>query len=110
MRAGAGLPFHGEFPAALFCGQHSGFLAPLACEPQHVVARLSLHPPGRKPEWRAADLPESSADDAAGRLVARRQLDFVHLGRACGAGLAVALEVYEGKAVASGGAPTMAQL
>src|SRR5207253_7014020 len=48
-------------------------------------------------------------DDAAGRLVARRQLDLCHLGRAAWGEPGCGTEAYEGQAGDSGSAPQTAQ-
>src|ERR1700733_2782094 len=81
MRAVNGISFHGEFPPTLPLRQHSGFLAALAHQPQHMAPRLSLHSAGRQSQRRSSNLPESDADDAAGRLMARSKLDLRRVGR-----------------------------
>ena len=48
----------------------------------HLAARLPLHLPRRKPRHEGFHLPQSHADDAAGRALARRFVELRHLGRA----------------------------
>src|SRR5579862_5608727 len=75
------ISFSSEFPPAVSGFKHYRFLAPLAHFALALAARLSLHPARRKPPRRADDLSQPDAHDAAGRIVARRQLEFCDLGR-----------------------------
>src|SRR5205823_5226531 len=79
--AAAGLSFPREFPPAVSRVQHHRFLASLAHYVITMVARLSLHSAGRQPPRFTDDLSQPDAYHAAGRLVARSQLEFRDLGR-----------------------------
>ena len=81
-RAAARLPLHGELPAAVPRDEPAGFLAALAHQPEHVAARLPVHPARRQSARRGDDVPQPDADDAARRPVARRELDVRRVGRA----------------------------
>src|SRR5579863_6132785 len=72
----ARLSFSAEFPASVSGVQHHRFLASLAHVAVAVAARLSVYLSGRESPRDAKDLPESDADDAVGRIVARRELEF----------------------------------
>ena len=67
-RAAARIPLHGEFPPALFRRQHSGFLAALAHQSQHLAAGLSVHSAGRQSQRRTPNLSQSAATMLLGGL------------------------------------------
>ena len=69
-----------QFQFALQSHQHHRFLAALAHDAVAVPARLSLHPARRQPAWPHPALCQSDDHDAARRPLARRGLDFCHLG------------------------------
>ncbi len=73
--------FPGKLPAAVSCCQHYGFLAALAHVALALAARLPLYTVGGEPPRRPANLSQPYAYDAAGRAVARRQLELRDLGR-----------------------------
>src|SRR5437667_4611339 len=81
MRAIAWFPFYGQFPAALSCRNHPGFLAPVAHQLEYLVARLLVYPTGWQSAWGTKDIPQSLAHDVARRPLAWRELDIRYLGR-----------------------------
>ena len=76
-----GFHFPGQLPAAVPGIQHHGLLAALAHFAFDVAARLSVHPAGRQPARALDDLSQPDAHHAAGRAVARRELELRDLGR-----------------------------
>ena len=75
-----GFHFMVNFRQPYLAHEPSGFLAALAHQPEHVAARLPVHPARRQSVRRSDDLPQPDADDAARRVVARRELDFCGVG------------------------------
>ena len=78
--SGFAMPDNFRFPVRR--GGLLGFLAPLAHHAVLLAARLPLHSARRQPPRRAPHLCRAHDHDAAGRAVARRQLDLRRLGRA----------------------------
>ena len=76
----AGLPFSGELSPSVSGLEHHGFLAPLAHFAVDLAAGLSIHSAGREPAWAVDDVPQPDDHYAAGGTMARRQLEFRHLG------------------------------
>ena len=76
-----GFHFMVNFRQPYLADEPAGFLAALAHQPEHVAARLPLHPARRQPARRGDDVSQPDADDAARRPVARRELDVRRLGR-----------------------------
>jgi alginate O-acetyltransferase complex protein AlgI len=76
----AWISFSGEFSTAVPGGQYHGFLAKMAYFPFLLAARLPVHSAGGEPAGTADDVSQPDADDASGRIVARGQLEFRHLG------------------------------
>ena len=70
-----------QFPLPLWRRRLFRLLAALAHHSVELAARLSLHSPGRQPPRAGAHLCRADGDHAAGRPVARRQLDLRRLGR-----------------------------
>src|ERR1700738_233991 len=74
-------PVAGQFSLALSGTFDRRILAVLAHHAVALPARLSLHSARRQPAWRTAPLHQFAGDDAARGAVARRGLEFSHLGR-----------------------------
>ena len=72
---------YGDFSGYTDIARGSARLEPLAHHAFVVVSRLCLYSARRQPWHGGADVLQSLADDAARRLVARRELDIYHLGR-----------------------------
>ena len=77
------LPFTFVYPvfSLFFFGKHFGILAAVAHFSVDLAAGLPVHPAGRQPQGKVADVLQQHGDDAAGRAVARRGLEFRDLGR-----------------------------
>ena len=80
-RAVPGLCNAGQFPFPLRSGRLLRLLAALAHHLVELAARLSLHSARREPSRPGADLCGIDGHDAAGRPVARRELDVRGVGR-----------------------------
>ena len=76
-----GIKFPDNFDQPYSVAVDPGVLAPLAHDAVALAARLPVHPAGRQPGWPEGGVPQPVPDDAAGRAVARRQLELRHLGR-----------------------------
>src|SRR2546425_11991821 len=59
---------------------HQRILDALAHHPDPVFAGISLFSVGRQPLWPRAARPQHPADNASERTLARRGMDFRHLG------------------------------
>src|SRR5262249_28892445 len=77
----AGVSFPTQLPKTIPGVEYHRFLAPLAHVAFPVAARLPVYPAGRKSAWDPDDLPQPDAHHAAGRPVARRELELRDLGR-----------------------------
>src|SRR4029453_17739333 len=82
-RSGAALRLSlaGQFQLAVSGDLGAGLLAALAHDAVAVPEGLSLRAAGWQPAWLVAHQPQSDADDALGRLVARRELVVSAMGR-----------------------------
>ena len=80
LRPPPGLRTYAEFQFPLLFDERGGFLAALAYQSFHMVARLPLHFAGRKPGIESICLPQLARHDDFGRFVAREQVDVSHLG------------------------------
>ncbi len=80
-RAHARVRFREEFRFALSRGIDHRFLAALAHLALHLAARISLHSAGRKSRHALAHLRQPRHHDVARRALARRVVEFRHLGR-----------------------------